>query len=63
MLCGCKAILSPIPAHKEILEQYPAFTMSINSLGKEELPLIDPSKQYLSPLKSSNMAQQYARLY
>lgn len=63
MLCGCQAILSSIPAHKEIMELYPSHTFPLDQLGKEFIFKKNSSQKALSSLKSSNMAQEYARLY
>lgn len=60
MLCGCQALLSPIPAHNEIISHYPNQALSI-----EDYPTINNkhTTQDLSPLKATNMAQKYARLF
>lgn len=62
MSCGCRALLSDIPAHKEVIECFPSLAMP---LSKDFSRFNDgkPSEIELNHLSSSRMAKQYLRIY
>lgn len=62
MACGCRALLSDIPAHRELIEYFPSLAMPLSKdfLGFND---VEPSKTELSHLSSTRMASQYLNIY
>ena len=62
MSCGCKALLSDIPAHKEIIKYFPSLAMPL-SKDFSKFNYVKPNEIELSHLSSFRMAKQYLNVY
>lgn len=62
MSCGCKALLSDIPAHKEVIKYFPSLAMPL-SKDFSGFNDVKTSEIELSHLSSSRMAKQYLSIY
>lgn len=62
MSCGCKALLSDIPAHREVIKYFPNLAMPL-SKDFSRFNDFKPNEIELSHLTSSRMAKQYLSIY
>lgn len=62
MACGCKALLSDIPAHKEVIKQFPNLAMTLNNFPQFSFDSKPTNKEFFH-LSAARMANQYLALY
>lgn len=62
MACGCRALLSDIPAHKEVIKQFPNIAMSLKNFPQLSFDTKPTNKEFFH-LSATRMANQYLALY